>query len=349
MGDLVLRALEDATAAVASRNRRLAYQVVLLDNRIDVLEGSIDRLCQEFLVRHMPAAGLLRFVLAVAKVNSELERIGDYAEAIARRAVTLGGYGEIPEKERIFEMARIAIQALRQAVQSFLAGDADQAATTFSFDRQVDEMHSTIFRALAHPSAQEQDLTARFALLGLVTRLERVADRACNVAEETIYVVRGQVLRHMPRYDIRILFLCEHNHCRSQMAEAIARHIAPASFVFQSAAGQDPQELDPGAVQFMAGQGLDISRQRSKVLADVGEVGDFNVVVTLSQGGEQACPALPYAAIALNWEIEDPSKATGSPEEIKAAYERVYEDLRAKIAELVEGMLGAQAEPEEKE
>src|SRR5262245_49212996 len=92
MADLVLTSLDDAVAAVANRDRRLAYQVVLQDNRVDVLERHIDRLCQEFLVRHMPVAGQLRFVVAVVKVNSELERIGDYAEAIARRAVTLSQY-----------------------------------------------------------------------------------------------------------------------------------------------------------------------------------------------------------------------------------------------------------------
>lgn len=346
MADLVLQSLDDAVAAMANRDRRLAYQVVLQDNRVDVLERHIDRLCQEFLIRHMPVAAQLRFVVAVAKVNSELERIGDYAESIARRAVTLSSYGELPEKERIVEMSKIAFQMLRSGVQSFLDGDADLAMRTVEFDREVDKMNTAIFKSLAHPAAEEKDLTARFVLLGLLNRIERVADRAENIAEEAVYVVRGQVLRHLPRQDFRVLFLDEQNSCRSQMAEGIARSLAPAHFIFQSA-GTMPAPVDPVAVKFMAKQGIDISRQRAKGLADVGNVEDFNVVVTLSQLAEEACPEVPYGAMELNWELPNPSKATGSPAEIDGVYQAVYEELRAKIGELVEGLFGLYAQREE--
>jgi phosphate transport system protein len=348
MADLVLRSLEEALTAIAERDRKMAYQVVLRDNRIDVLERHIDRLCQEFLVRHMPVAGHLRLVLAVAKVTSELERIGDYAEAIARRAVGLSERQELPERARILEMASFALQMLRQAIQAFLEGDVELATGVFGKDRQVDQMNKAIFESLAHPPEIERDFTARFALLGLVNRIERVADRACNIAEETVYMVRAEVIKHLPRHDIRVLFLCDHNACRSQMAEAIGRQISPGHFLFQSA-GTAPEPLDPGAVKFMASKGIDISRQRPKGLNDVGRVEDFNVVVTLSHHAEEQCPQVPYGAIELNWEIEDPSKLEGTPEEKEAAYARVYEELNGKIQELIEGLLGAHAEREEEE
>lgn len=346
MADHVLKSLDDAVAAVANRDRKLAYTVVLRDNQVDVLERHIDRLCQEFLIRHMPVAAQLRFVVAVAKVNSELERIGDYAEAIARRAVTLSTHGELPEMGRIFEMSKISFQMLRQAIQAFLEGDADLATRTLELDHQVDAMNDAIFKALATPGAEERDLTARFVLLGLLNRVERVADRACNIAEEAAYVVRGQVLRHLPRSDLRVLFLCEHNATRSQMAEAIARRIAPSHFIFTSA-GTTPGELDPRAVAFMSKKGIDISRQRSKGLADVGRVEDFNVVVTLSHQAEEACPQVPYGAIVLNWELPDPAKATGTADEVEAAYDKVFTELETKIAELTEGLVGAHGEKED--
>jgi phosphate transport system protein len=348
MADQVLQSMDDAVAAVAAKDRRLAYQVVIQDNRIDVLERQIDRLCQEFLVRHMPVAGQLRFILAVSKVNSELERIGDYAEAIARRAVTLSAQTEFPERERILEMAKLSTQMLRQAIQAFLDKDAELAAATFGVDRDVDQMNRAIFEALAHPAPGESDFTVRFALVGLVNRIERVADRACNIAEETIYAIKGEVVKHLPRSDIRVLFLCEQNGCRSQIAEAIARHTAPGHFVFQSA-GTHPGTLDPKAVAFMARKGMDISRYRPKAIGDVGKVSDFNVVVTLSHRAEDLCPQVPYGAIELNWEIADPSKATGSDQEIEDEYDRVFRDLQGKIGELVEGLLGAHAEREEDE
>jgi phosphate transport system protein len=348
MGELVIKSLEDAVTSVAEGNRKLAYQVVLRDNRIDVLEGEIDRLCQEFLVRHMPVAGQLRFIMAVAKVNTELERMGDYAEAIARRAVTLSRQPNLPEKEAILEMAKLSLQMMRQALQSFLDRNPDLAQTVFGLDRDVDAMNRKIFDSLAHPQDEERDFTVRFVLLGLVNRIERVADRACNIAEDAIYAIRGDVVKHLPRRDIRVLFLCELNHCRSQMAEGIAHRIAPGHFVFQSA-GTQTAPLDPRAVDFMAKKGIDISRHRSKALADVGKIEEFNVVVTLSQPAEEACPQVPYGSIELNWDIEDPSKVQGTPQEIEAAYERVYQELRTKIQELIEGLLGAHAEREEDE
>jgi phosphate transport system protein len=346
MCELVVDSLEDAVAAVAGRDRKLAYQVVLRDNQVDALDRQIERLCQEFLIRHMPAGEQLRFIISVIKVNSEVERIGDYAEAIARRAVTLSTHSQLPETERILEMSKLSLQALRQAVQAFIDGDPDQATGVFDLDRQVDAMNSALFQALAHPQSSESDLTVRFVLLGVMNRLERVADRACNVAEEAIYVARGEVARH-PRREFRVLFFAEHNHCHSQMAEAIARKAAPASFVFTSAGSDPASALDPGAVSFMSKKGIDISRQRPKGLADVGPLEDFNVVVALSAQAEQFFLPLPYGVLELTWETADPSKVTGTAAEREAAYEATYRELKQKIDELIEGLLGVQAEKEE--
>lgn len=348
VADLVLGALDDSVAALERRDRKLAYAVILRDNSIDVLEGHIDRLCQEFLVRHMPVAGQLRFVVAVAKVSSELERIGDYAEAIARRAVALSTEAELPSQEPLVAMSRIAFGMLRRSIDAFLAGDAELAKKTLEEDSQVNEMNRAIFHELSHPQSGAQDLTTRFALLGALNRIERVADRACNIAEEAIYVVTGTVLRHLPRHDLRVLFLCDRNACRSQIAEAIARELAPAHFIFTSA-GSQPGPLDPGAVTYMATRGIDISRQRPKGIAEVGDLQDYHVVVTLSQEAEEACPPVPYKAVALNWDIADPSRATGTPEQIEHAYEEACRELRTKIGELVESMSGATADREEEQ
>jgi phosphate transport system protein len=340
MSEFVLRQLEEAVQAFLKSDRKLAYGVVINDHRIDVYEQHIDRLCQEFLVRHMPVAGQLRFIVAAAKVNSELERIGDYAEAIARRAVTLAEEEHPPEVERIAAMARLSFAMLRNAVEAFLEQDAERAIRTLDSDRDVDRMNASLFTALARVESGATDLTARFALLGVVNRIERVADRACNIAEEAVYVIRGHVLRHRPRHDIRVLFICDHNACRSQMAEALARRIAPSHFIFSSA-GAEPTELDPGAVTFLAEKGIDISRQRAKGLGEVGDIEDFHVVVTLSQGAEVACPRVPYGAVALNWSIPDPSLVQGSAEERRAAYKAAYEMLERKIREMTEGLTGA--------
>lgn len=341
MAKLVLKQLEDAVTAFTEGNRSLGYMVVLKDHRIDVLEDRIDRLCQEFLVRHMPVSEQLRFVVAVVKVNSEMERIGDYAEAIARRAAKIKDAKAIPERERILEMSRLATEMLSHAVESFLGGDADMAMRTLDSDRRVDQMNSDLFESITRNGSDHQDLHVRFTLLGVINRIERVADRACNIAEDAIYVARGQVMRHFPRSDTRVLFLSDLNACRSQMAEGIARKLAPVNFSFSSA-GSSPTVLDnKKTVEFMAKQGIDISRQRIKTLEDTGKLEDFNVVVTLSNKAEEACPVIPYQVVQLNWDIPDPSKTSGSSEEIEKAYREVFDRLHSRIKDLTQGLLGA--------
>src|SRR5437867_5865423 len=91
MGSLADRALRSCLEALKGKNRQLAYSVILRDQRIDELEKEIDRLCIEFLLRQQPVAGHLRFAYATIKINLELERVGDYAESIARQILLLGG------------------------------------------------------------------------------------------------------------------------------------------------------------------------------------------------------------------------------------------------------------------
>ena len=346
MSELVLKALEDAIEAVSTRDRKLATTVILVDNRIDYLERHVDRLCQEFLVRHMPVAAQLRYIIAAVKVNAELERIGDYAEAIARRAVTLASYDTLPERDRIFDMARSAFQMLRQAVQAFLDGDHERASRCFELDRQVDATNSAVWTALARSETAETDFTVRFALLGVLNRIERVADRACNIAEEAIYAHRGEVARHVPRHDVRVLFYDDSNSLRSQIAEAIGRTQAPSHFLFSSAGVHPADALDPGMVRLMTRHGVDVSRQRPKALAEVGAVDDFHLVVTMSSLSAAKLPPLPYGGTEIHWDIADPAETAGTPDEDRA-YQAVYDDLETKIQELIESMLGVHPEREE--
>jgi protein-tyrosine-phosphatase len=239
-------------------------------------------------------------------------------------------------------MSRVAIEMLCQSIEAFLSGDADRAIRTLETDRRVDQMNSAIFHSLAHPKTcpVDLDLAVRFSLLGLVNRIERVADRACNIAEETVYVVRGEVLRHLPRTDMRVLFFSKNNACRSQMAEAIARKTAPVHFFFNSA-GTSPSALSPKAISFMQSKGIDISRQRSKSLEHVGQIEDFNVVITLSHEAEEVLPKIPYQAVQLNWDIKDPGKAVGDEQTIEMTYNEIYDQLTTKIKELTQGLMGA--------
>src|SRR5688572_14349075 len=130
MGGLCGTALEGCLAALADSNRQLAYSVIIRDQRIDELEKEIDRLCLEFIVRQQPVAGTLRFVYAIIKINSELERVGDYAESMARQILQLAAMDVMVPMDRFREIAGIAIPMFHGAVESFLAQDVALARTT---------------------------------------------------------------------------------------------------------------------------------------------------------------------------------------------------------------------------
>src|SRR5438034_3993256 len=105
VGELAERSLRDCVTALQDRNRQLAYSIILRDQRIDELEKEIDRLCLEFIVRQQPVAGHLRFAYPTIKINADLERVGDYAESIARHTLSLSSMeGDVPH-ERFAEIA----------------------------------------------------------------------------------------------------------------------------------------------------------------------------------------------------------------------------------------------------
>jgi phosphate transport system protein len=124
MAGLFGMALEGCLTALESKNRQLAYSVIIRDQRIDELEKEIDRLCLEFIVRQQPVAGTLRFAYAIIKINSELERVGDYAESMARQILQLAAMDVTVPIERFREIAGIAIPMFHGAVEAFLASSA---------------------------------------------------------------------------------------------------------------------------------------------------------------------------------------------------------------------------------
>jgi phosphate transport system protein len=333
MGGLVVNALEDALAALSERDRARAFGVVLRDHEIDALEDHIDRLCQEFLVRHIPVATQLRFVLSVIKINAELERMGDYAESIARRAVDLAVLPPQPVYPRLVEMANIALRMLRQSVDAFMREDVEAARAVLDLDREVNaverRIHAEIEQSASAPGAQS------YTLLNVSDRIERVADRACNICEDVIYLCTGEIVRHLPRYDRRILFLSLHNGYRTQVAEAVGHSLAPTYLEFYSA-GLEPMPLDAPAIAAGERHGLPLSRQRAKSIADIGRIEDFHVVITFGREAEDICAKLPYKIIYLDWDVSRPEeKATDE------YYDRTYEDVRAKVTDLVEALSSA--------
>lgn len=340
MAALDERALREALGALKERSRTLAYSVVLRDQRIDELEKEIDRLCLEFIVRQQPVAGHLRFVYATIKINAELERIGDYAESIARQVLKLDGLDLQVPLERFDEIAGLSIPMLHQAVQAFLEQNAELARSTMSIEEQADAVRNAINAELNRLEHEQRiPIEALTPLLTIARRYERVADQAKNICEEVLYMCTGEYAKHKSTECYRVVFVDDHNASASQMAEAIARSLNQPRFVFHSA-GLDPRPMDPGTIAFLQDKGLDVSGLTPKPLAAVPELEQHQVFIALSPQALQAAPAPPTKTVALDWSLSDPAATRGTPEEIRAAYDAAYRFLHTHLQDLTEAILG---------
>lgn len=332
MADNVAQAVDDAITALERRDRRLAYSVILGDNRIDVAQHALDHLCQVFLVRHMPAGSVLRFVVATIKVAGEIERIGDYAEAVAHRAVTLARTPDLPQLESILKMGRAAIDLVETAVESFLDGDVAKANSVIEDEDTIDEMNRDIFDALSGGDQPEGPLALRFALLGVLNRLERVADRASNIAESSIYAAKGEIVPHGPRGGHKVLFLSTHDAALGPMVETMANANAPLAVHFTSCGVAPASAFNPVMHEILAQRGLSCVRPRPRGLEEVGPLDAYTVVVMLTQDAEAACPPLPYRTVALAWDLPDPAQGQGTD---RVRLEAALADAESRLVDLL--------------
>jgi phosphate transport system protein len=349
MGTLVAGALRATLHALTENDRQLAYSVIFRDHYIDDLEMEIDRLCQEFLLRQQPAAGHLRFVYAVIKINNELERVGDYAESIARHFLSISSVDPKPSYRAIEEIAHQSIPMFCNALQAFGDRDPQLAKATMEMEEKVDRIRWTIsdeMNTLLEASKLQSETFQ--SLMIIANRFERVADRACNICEEVLYMCTGENVKHKGKEAFRVLFVDEHDACRGQMAKGIGRSLGLERFRFESA-GISPKPLDARTVSFMAEKGIDISQNRTRYLNQVVDLKDFHIFVGLCKEAEEAFPPPPTKMIDVHWEIDNPSKLKGTEEEIRAAYEKTYKVLNSHIQDLVEAVIGKQIEKEENE
>jgi phosphate transport system protein len=338
MADLAAGALDACLRALIERNRQLAYSIILRDQRIDALEKEVDRLCLEFIVRQQPVAKHLRFAYVTIKINQEVERIGDYAESIAKQILKISSLDTPVPIDRYRQIAGLSIPMFRDAVQAYLTENADLARRMSDIEEEVDGLKSLINAELFHLRQEDKiPLAALTPLMTIARRFERVSDQALNICEETLYMVTGEYQKH-PGGDVwRVLFIDEHNSCRSQMAEGIGNSLNQPQFLFASA-GLDPKPVDPTTVSFLREKGIDVSRCSSRGVASVPNLEFYQIIVALSREARRTFPA-KTKSICLDWSILDPSRVTGTPAEIKKAYDETFQQLQVQIQDLVQGVL----------
>jgi phosphate transport system protein len=197
MGGLAEQAIDRATEAYRTRDAKYCQMVLTAENDINEAERQIDELALDLLAMQQPMAIDLRFILAVLKINADLERVGDQAVNIAQRVLDLISEPEVQLPVDIPRMAGSVTTMVQRALESFLDGKAEIAEAVLQMDNIVDRMKDEAFVILVQRMTSEPS-TARAALnVLLISRaLERIADHATNIAEDVIFWVRGADVRH---------------------------------------------------------------------------------------------------------------------------------------------------------
>lgn len=197
MGGLAEQAIDRATEAYRTRDSKYCQMVLTGESAINDAEREIDELSLDLLAMQQPMAVDLRFILAVLKINADLERVGDQAVNIAQRVLDLISEPEVQLPVDIPRMADSVSTMVQRALEAFLDGKAEVAEAVLQMDGIVDRMKDEAFIVLVQKMHHEPAVTRSALNVLLISRnLERIADHATNIAEDVIFWVRGADVRH---------------------------------------------------------------------------------------------------------------------------------------------------------
>jgi phosphate transport system protein len=197
LGDTVEKAVHDAAAAIEEMNGTLAMTIIDQDAETDQQEVEVEEECLKILALHQPVAHDLRFIIAVLKINNDLERIGDLAVNIAERAVFLASQPKPVISFDFTSMAQTTQLMLKKSLDALVNQNPDLARQVCTIDDAVDAMNRQVYikvqeAILAHP----EQIGALIHLLSVSRHLERIADHTTNISEDVIYMIEGQIVRH---------------------------------------------------------------------------------------------------------------------------------------------------------
>src|SRR5271170_1799503 len=199
MGSLAERAVHQAVHAVLDSDEQTAKRVLDEEDAINELQLEIDDRVVQLLALHQLMAADLRFVLAVARINNDLERIGDQAVNMAQAALHILRHPRVKPYVDLPRMSELAEGMVRDSLNAVVRGDIEIARAVLIRDDQVDNLRDQIFRELlSYMMGDSSVIFQSFELILVAKNLERVGDHATNIAEDVIYMVGGHDVRHAP-------------------------------------------------------------------------------------------------------------------------------------------------------
>jgi len=194
---VVEESVQQAIKALSGHNRELAQKVIDNDDHINRLEVDLEEECLKVLALHQPVANDLRMIVAVLKINNDLERIADQAANICERALAISESPKMICPRELDKMGEKVIDMLEKALDSLVNADLEMARNVLELDDEVDAIHSGNYKSFKdyvrhHPDSVDIVLS----YLTVSRHLERVADLATNIAEDVIYLNQGTIVRH---------------------------------------------------------------------------------------------------------------------------------------------------------
>lgn len=197
MGEVAVRQVERVMRALVEGKAELAQAVIEDDDQLDRLEVLIDDEAVRYMNMRAPIASDLRLLVVGMKAGHDLERVGDEASNIAKRVLRLIGEPPLAAQAELPRMAGMAVSMLREALDCFLQGDAQKALGVCHSDAEVDLLNKQLYRDLSAMMMTEPAVANRALELIFISKsLERIADHATNIAEEMIYLAKGEDVRH---------------------------------------------------------------------------------------------------------------------------------------------------------
>ncbi|MBM2831279.1 MAG: phoU [Dehalococcoidia bacterium] len=194
MSGMVARAIDRAVESLKRRDLTQAHHIIADDAKIDERRFAVEDRCIELMSAQHPVAGDLRIIVAILNIITELERIGDYADGIARIVIMIGDEPPLKPLIDIPRMAELTSEMISQSIQSFIRRDVELAKKVASMDGVVDGLHDQVFRELlTFMMVDPKTINRATRLTWVAHNLERAADRATNICERVVFTVTGKM------------------------------------------------------------------------------------------------------------------------------------------------------------
>ena len=197
MADYAMEAVTSSVSALKNSDLDLAEKIIKNDERINRLEIEIDDECIKFLVTRQPAASDLRFILAMLKINTDLERIADLATTISKETIRINGTPLIKPLIDIPRMSEIAVKMINTAFISITEKNVEKAKSVICMDADIDELNMQIYRELfTYMGESSKNISQSLSLINVAKALERIGDHTKNIAERIVYYIQGEEILH---------------------------------------------------------------------------------------------------------------------------------------------------------